>query len=261
MAKKVGSSDFDADRYLNSQIDIISKEADWHEVILERDVAYSKIISGYGQSTFELSDNLISIDQINQSVQSELNTNNKTGLNFFKQRIALSDQKIKLEKSSVDLGFLQAMYTNRENKSRSPVGIAIGVNIPLFNNNKDDIAREKINQLERYGELQRFQSEETQKLYSTVAELSLHFVHYQKLDSLISQFQDRGLNTLSGLAKNYDPVIELKYQEKIIQFDILKMKIKKEILMAWLNWLDCTDKLQQRPLVNYLSKDLVSLED
>jgi hypothetical protein len=153
------------------------------------------------------------------------------------------------------------MYTNRENKSRSPVGITIGINVPLFNNNKDDIAREKINQLERYGELQRFQSEETQKLYSTVAELSLHFVHYQKLDSLISQFQDRGLNTLSGLAKNYDPVIELKYQEKIIQFDILKMKIKKEILMAWLNWLDCTDKLQQRPLVNYLSKDLVSLED
>jgi hypothetical protein len=141
------------------------------------------------------------------------------------------------------------------------MGFAFGVNIPLFNGNRDDIAREKINQLERQGEFEKFQSEEKQKLLSTLTNLNLHFDHYQKLDSLIRQFQTRGLNALTGVAHNYDPIVELKYQEKLIQFDILKMRIKKEIVYAFINWLDYADKLQQRPLTNYLSKGLVTLED
>ena len=42
LAKKAGSSGFDADQYLNSQIDIISKEADWHEATLERMLRFQK---------------------------------------------------------------------------------------------------------------------------------------------------------------------------------------------------------------------------
>ena len=141
------------------------------------------------------------------------------------------------------------------------MGVAFGINIPLFNNNKDDIAREKLDQLERQGEMEKFQTDEMKRLYSTLTTLNLHFLHYQKLDSLILAFQDRQLNALAGLAKNYDPVVEMKYQEKMIQFDLLKMRIKKEILTAYLNWLDYADKLQQRPLINYLSNDLISLEN
>jgi hypothetical protein len=98
MARKVGSSGFDPDQYLNSQIDIISKAADWHEAILERDVALSKINSVSGDMDFNLSiSDLISIDQINQLIQSDRQAINQTELDFLQQRIALSDQKIKLE--------------------------------------------------------------------------------------------------------------------------------------------------------------------
>ena len=65
---------------------------------------------------------------------------------------------------------------------------------------------------------------------------------------------------LTGQANNYDPVIELKYREKLIQFDILKIKIKKEILLQYISFLDNSDKLHERPLVNYLSKELEGIE-
>ena len=225
-------------------------------------MALTSILSSSLETSFDLTvHDLISIDQINQLIQPGINSANKTELDFLRQRIALSDQKIKLEKSNVDLGFIQPMYTNRNNRERSPGGFAFGVTIPLFNSNRDDVAREKLDQLERQGELEKFQTEEKRKQLTTLAYLQLHFKHYQKMDSLINAFQLRGMNVLTGTSHNYDPVIELKYQEKMIQFEILRTRIKKEILAAYINWLDQADKLQERPLINYLAKDLGQVEE
>jgi hypothetical protein len=86
-------------------------------------------------------------------------------------------------------------------------------------------------------------------------------MHYQKIDSLISELKNRELNLSTTLANNYNPVVELKYREKLVQLDLLKVRIKREVLLQYISYLDNSDKLHQRPLVNFLSRDLGNLED
>jgi hypothetical protein len=169
---------------------------------------------------------------------------------------------MKLEKSNFDIGYLQGLYsTDRQLLGQNKVGIALGVTIPIVNTNKENIAREKLDVLERQGKLDQFESEEKSKRLNSALYLKLHLNHYQKLDSIITAIKTRGLNLLTGLSSNYDPIVELKYREKLLQFDVLKIKIKKEILLQYISYLDNSDKLHERPMLNYLSKDLERVEE
>jgi hypothetical protein len=259
--KKSGSADFDADQFLNAQLDIISKEADNHEANFERDVAQSKILTTAGATAFDFSPvNLTDVDRINQIIKTETNAS-QTELNFLKQRVEVSNQKMKLEKSNFDIGYLQTMYnSDRQLGAQNSFGLAFGVTIPLTNSNKENVAREKLTTLERQGELARFESIEKAEKLNSITYLKLHLDHYQKLDSLISAVKNKEMNLLTGLSNSYDPIVELKYQEKLVQFDVLKTKIKKEIFLQYISFLDNSDKLHERPLVNYLSKDLERIE-
>ena len=262
IGQKSGTTAFDADQYLNAQLDIISKEADGQEANFERDAAYTKILERVNSGTFDLQfAELIDVDRINQFVRTETQAASPTEFELMKQRVELSTRKMQLEKSNFDIGYLQGMYsTDRQIDGVNKLGIALGVTIPISKANKDNVAREKLNVIERQGELEQFQTEEKNKKLNSAVFLKLHLTHYQKLDSLISSIKSRGMNLLTGQANNYDPVIELKYREKLIQFDILKIKIKKEILLQYISFLDNSDKLHERPLVNYLSKELEGIE-
>lgn len=261
LGKKAGSANFDADDYLEAQLDVIAKEADCHEADFDRDVARGKILAIGGAESFDLSfSDLINVDQISQLAETETAAE-RTDLEVLKQRMEVSNLKMKLEKTNVDLGFLQTMYSSdRRIGGENSVGLALGINIPIANQNKENIAREKMNNLELYGELEQFQAEEKIKIANAVAHLKLHLINYKKLDSLIVAVKSKGLNVLTGQSNNYDPVIELKYQEKLIQFDLLKTKIKREVLMEYISFLANSNKLQERPLVNYLSMNFENVE-
>lgn len=263
MTQRSGSSDFDADQYLNNELDVIEKIADWREAEFERDVARTRILQLSSDADFSLTTELlVDIEQIKQMVDLRDESKTKTEVELLKQEIALSEQKIKTDKYNFDIGFLQAMYAPyKVDQGNGPFGLSMGVTIPLFNQSRDDIAREKIKNLEQQGELEQFQLRETGKSTSKAAALELHFIHYQKIDSLISALKNRELNLSTTLANNYNPVVELKYREKLVQLDLLKVRIKREILLQYISYLNNSDKLHQRPLVNFLSKDLSSLED
>lgn len=263
LTQRSGSSDFDADQYLNNELDMIGKIADWREAEFERDVARTRINQLSSATGFSMNPELlVSLDQIKQVVGLRDENKTKTEAELLKQEIALSEQKIKTDKYNFDIGFLQAMYAPyKVDQGDGPFGISLGVSIPLFNQNRDDIAKEKLKNIEQQGELEQFQLQEKGKSESKAASLELQFIHYQKIDSLIGELKNRELNLSTTLANNYNPVVELKYREKLVQLDLLKVRIKREVLLQYISYLDNNDKLHQRPLVNFLSKDLASLED
>lgn len=267
LTQKSGSSNFNPEQYLNSQLDIIAKEADWAEANFERDVAKTKIMEFAGANNFELPiDDLVDVDQINQIIKADLSPSSNTELELLRQRMQVATSKMKLENANFDLGYIQGLYSvdNRlttQPDTGTPLGIAVGVNIPIFNPNKDKVARERLTMIERQADLDQFQSEEKIKRINSAAYLQLHLRHYQKIDSLTSALKSKGMNALTSVANNFDPMIELKYQEKLIQFDLLKVRIKKEILLQYISYLDNSDRLHERPLVNYLSKNLERVED
>ena len=262
MEQMVGSSNFDPDQFLTAQLDILAKETDWHELSLERDVALSRILVNGNETKFELNQSaLINVDQINQTIQS-LTNSNRTEYSFLKQRAEVSDLKMKLEKSNFDLGYIQGVYgSDRQLDGQNTVGLSFGVAIPIINPNKEDITREKLTTIERQGKLEQFQQQENAKIQHAATNLQLHLLHYQKVDSLISSIKEKQINAITGRSNNYNPIIELKYQEKIIQLDILKLKIKKQILLQYVSFLDASDKLHERPLLNYLSRTLEAIEN
>lgn len=262
LSQKAGSSGFDTDQFLNAQLDVIAKEADCQEANFDRDVAQGKIRAISGATRLDLSfAELIEVDQINQLIHTEISAN-RTGFELLKQRVEVSGLKMKLEKSNADLGFLQTVYSSdRRIDGENSLGLAVGVTIPLANTNKENVAREKMNTMELQGELEQFQAEEKIKIATSIANLKLRLDHYKKLDSLIASVKSKGLNLLTSRSNNYDPVIELKYQDKLIQFDLLKSKIKKEVLLQYISFLADSDKLQERPMVNYLSKKFEEVED
>jgi hypothetical protein len=261
-ASKMGSADFDPDKFLDTQLDLIAKEADWHKASFERDIALERILNASGATQVKFNFNeLITVDQINHLLQSATRDAEQTEYELLKQRVEVAMRKMKLEKSNFDLGFIQAVYnTDRRLNETNSAGFAFGVTLPITNPNKDDVAREKLTVLERQGELEQFQSMEKNKRLNASVYLKLHLMHYQQLDSLITAMQQRKMNILTALATNYDPIVELKYQEKLIQFEALKTRIKREILLQYIAYLDSTDKLHERPLINYLNMNLEGIE-
>jgi hypothetical protein len=165
MTQRSGSSDFDADQYLNNELDVIEKLADWREAEFERDVARTRILQLSGASGFSMTaESLVDIDQVKQVVGLRDENKTKTEVELLKQEIALSEQKIKTDKYNFDIGFLQAMYAPfKADQGDGPFGISLGVTIPLFNQSRDDIAKEKLQTIEQQGELEQFQLRETGK--------------------------------------------------------------------------------------------------
>ena len=262
MQQLAGSSQFEADEFLNIQLSIIEKEAEWQERILERDVAKSKILTFGTETIFTLPvADLITVDQIHQAIES-VGKSERTEFNFRKQRAEVADLKMRLEKSNFDIGYLQTMYgSDRRIGGENSIGLAFGVALPIINQNKEDITREKLTTIERQGELNQFLQQENAKVVNSRNNLKLHLSHYQKVDSLIQFVREKKLNSITALSTNYNPIIELKYQEKLTQLDLLKIRIKKQILLQYISFLDSQDKLHERPLVNYLSGKMESVEN
>lgn len=262
MTQRSGSSGFDADQYLNNELDIISKTADWHEAEFDLTMAKTRIGQLYGATPFVLEENtFITIQQINEVIKSPNKSTSATEADLLKQSIANTEQKIKTDKLNFDLGFIQAMYSPfRVDQNRNPYGISLGVAVPLFNQNRDDVVREKLKVIEQQGELEQFQQRESGKSLVKAATLQLHLAHHQQIDSLINAVKSREMNLATTLADNYNPVIELKYQEKLIQLDLLRVRIAREILLQYISLLESNGILHQRPLRNYLSSGLITLE-
>lgn len=263
LEQKSGSNGFDADQFLNNQLEIIGQQADIQEANFKSQAIRAQILQSMEATSFDWPESdRIEVDQINQLVEMETKSANRTEFELMKQRVELSTKKMKLEISNFDIGYLQGMYsTDNQTDGANKFGIALGINIPISNTNKNDVAREKLAIIERQGELDRFQLEETGRIAQSAFYLKLHLGHYQKLDSLITAVKLRGLNLPTSVANNFDPIIQLKYQEKMLRFDWLKAKIKNEILIQYISFLDNAGKLHERPLVNYLSRDLSRIGD
>jgi hypothetical protein len=68
------------------------------------------------------------------------------------------------------------------------------------------------------------------------------------------------MNLPATLSQNYNPIVELKYREKLVELDAMKLRIKREILRQYITFLDNSGRMHQRPLVNYLDKGLEVVE-
>jgi hypothetical protein len=262
MARRSGSTDFDAEQFLNSELDVVSRTADVQEAEFERDLARARMaeVQGGSVSGLDLS-GLIDIDGMRSVLRSEDSAGSVLELELLKQEIANSEQRMKTDRLNFDLGFVQGMYAPyKADRGDGVFGLAAGVTIPLFNQNRDDIARERLKVIERRGALEQFRQREAGRRLAE-AQLALsHMDHYGRMDSLVQDVRKRQMNLPAVLSKDYSPIVELKYREKLLQLEALKLRVKREIFRQYITSLDNDGRLHRRPLVNYLGKALDPIE-
>jgi hypothetical protein len=262
MVRRSGSADFDAEQYLNSELDVISRTADLQEAEFECALARAKIMQVQGGSEAGLDvSGMIDVEGVRTVLSKQDSAGASVEIELLKQEIANSEQRMKTDRLNFDLGFLQGTYAPyKADRGDGVFGLAAGVTIPLFNQNRDDIARERLKVTERKGALEQFrQREEGRRLAETQLALA-QVERYGRIDSLEQDLRSRQLNLPTTLSKDYNPIVELKYRDKLLELDLLKLRIKREILRQYIAFLDNGGRLHQRPLLNYLSRALEPLE-
>lgn len=266
--QKSGSPSFDSDRFLEAQLR-------WIEIsgaVLEKelDVEEAKHRVAVSVNTTQLvewdTNLLITVEEIEKFIQLQA-VGEPMHLKVLKQKLLVAEQKLKVEQANFDIGFLQAMYVPQAKDDVGfivprdrPLGLSLGVNIPIVKPNKDNIARSQLNLLEAKADLV---EAEGSTVGATLAHrlLVAQLKSYKSLHSLVADFVAEDIHRLVGVAKNYDPVIELEYQLKLIDLQKQEIRLKSKILRQFISWLSEADLLQKAPLVNYLHPGMPSIQD
>jgi hypothetical protein len=262
LQKQVGSRFFDADDFVDLQLDLMERSVDTDEAGLAIAETIQRIETLWGRS---LNDSLQwSLDDLPQSsrlsmIYDSLSAvpGNSLAVAFRQNRIELAESEYKLEKANINTGFIQTEYDNRRREQgRTPVNIALGITIPIVNPNKGDMAKRQLEVIEAKYELDETRIEENSNTRNHAERLRRLLTQNNEVAAKIKAYETGGLGSMMSVLEQGDPRIVVRFNENIIRLKLLLIKIQRETLLAYIASLGAADLLQQQPLVNYLSATL-----
>ncbi|MFZ9503391.1 MAG: hypothetical protein ACO263_02370 [Cyclobacteriaceae bacterium] len=259
---KVGLTEFKASDLVEAQLDVVSRQANLREAEFDFSVLESRIarLSGVVGSAIQGLNTQILPEQIVMVYDSVRQGVNLTVVMEKIKEVELANRKLAIDHVSYTMGWVQGMYVpyRREDGER-PTGLALGITIPLFNKNKDDVARDRLDLIEEEAELQQLKSETADQWAERKESLRLLLKHYKNVIDQLNDLQVESFQTLDTI-HNYDPVPRIKLEMELLKFKLLLSKIRYSILTEWILLLDDSDVIGQIPLRNYLSGNLERLD-
>jgi hypothetical protein len=249
------STFFDAEDYVKLKLDQIDRSVEAEEAAFEMDDVIRQMSSFYAlpaQTDSSWADQpLVSFERIVATVDSLFQAQQKpVTMAYYDQRINLAKSEYALEKSNINIGFLQAQYQRyRIDQGRHPWSLSMGVTIPIFNPNKGDMVKRKIEMMEEE------QEQKEVKMEEETASL-----RYNSIQEKIKTLNSGPLvNTLRSIEGN-NPAVQLRLNSNILKLEIIALKLKQSILYTYIEFLCHVDAIQQRPLINYLSEARTVIE-
>ena len=252
---------FDANDYAELKISQVEKLVSLEELFLEEDAQSNKIEVLYpavkGRTVSWSFSDLISIESVNRMIENQRIVSEAGEVAYRQKRLELAQSELALEKSNINLGFLQAQYQQfRIEQDRSPWSIGLGLTIPIFNPNKGAMTKRKLEMIKAKGDLidvSHKQKEEVTLMKKRVTTLSRRYNELQnQLDSLNID------NIASNLKEidNNNPYSVVRLKRSLIKSKSIAALLKKEIYQAYIDYLENAEILQQQPFKNYLSPNL-----
>ena len=147
---------FDAREFAETKIDQVEKLEALDDVLTEWNKVRKNISVIFGVSDFSWTEfESISVSTIDSlaSVLAQTSISSKE-LELIAQRIEVARQEVRVEKADFDIGYIQGEYfpfTNRD----SEIGYSVGITIPIFQNNRAQIAERRLDEIELRSELQK----------------------------------------------------------------------------------------------------------
>ena len=262
LEKQRGSSFFDAKDFLELKVDQMTNMVELEEVQYEIDNQAKRIAMKHSGSESASvnweSESIISVTRLEQVADSLLlDELPSSALAYREQKIRVATAEYKLEKSNIGLGYIQTQYQQfRTEQDREPWNIAIGVTIPLFNPNKGDMAKKQLDVIESQQELNEEKMERQAKTKRLYEKLKGELTRHRELEKKIGDLNNGSLAKTLQTMDSGNPIIQVQFSSNLIKLKILQAKLWQSILLTYTEFLAYTDRLQKRPLVNYLSKGL-----
>lgn len=265
LEKQQLSGYFDGEDYVDLKLEEMDKSVDVDEAAYEAENAIRKVSSIFPEAagsakTWNLTE-VVSLEQI-ESLLDSLQTAmpEATSLSYYQKKIDLADREFKLERNNMNFGYLQAKYEDfRIAQGRKPWSLGLGLTIPVFNPNKGDMAKRKLESIESQQELKEATIEMDKDKIRLREQLRDLIASHRKIEEKINALNVSSLaRTLNTMQKS-NPIAGVRFQGNLIKLEELALKLKQNILITYTEWLASTDALQQVPLTNYLSRNLETL--
>lgn len=160
-------------------------------------------------------------------------------------------------KSKFSLGYIQAKYGyDPRDNFRESFSIGIGFEIPMKGTARLDLNELQINIFDSESQYKKVINQLVDKKYSLYQQfhnlIKKHELVNQQLDESQAEF---ALKEYSRIAEA-SPKAMLKMRENTLKKELLLQKLELEIMQTFIEYLDFSGLLSQKPFRNYLSKDL-----
>ncbi len=266
LERQSASSFFDADEYVKLKVEQLDRSVEKEETDFDWQSQKSAVSqlhpAGSGKSIVWETQVLMTIDKI-EHVADSLSKQmvNPLEVAYRKQQVNVARSQYNLEKSNINLGFLQTSYDRRRvNQDRTPINISLGITIPIVNPNKGDMARRKLSEIESEYELKIAQIDDQTSQDIAFRKLKESIARYRDLQLKIEKLKNSSLQNDLTLLKGGDPLIALQFEAGLNKLRVLQSKLKRKVLTYYVEFLTESDHLQRQPLINYLSDHLTPLD-
>lgn len=261
------SSNFNPEEYVQLKLDQVDQTIELEEMSFNRDALQKKIEALYEtakqKSIGWTGASLMTVEKIEEFTNRARQEGSTTGseLAYHEKQIELAMRKWHLEKSNINVGFIQTQYEPfREETNRRPWSISVGLTIPLFNPNKGDMAQRKLQVIEAQGVFE--QTKLNQRIgkdfsYEKIMNLLLR---YKEVVKMTADLNFGELASTMQQMKSNNPTTVVKLQNRSLRLKVLTARLKREILNSYIDFLAFSDLLQQKPVINYLSPSLAVIE-
>lgn len=254
------SSFFDADEYVELKMKQLNRLVELEEADYEWQTLQHKMQRLYPDAINKTllidTANIRSISSVLARVDSlETVSAISASIAYQQQRIEMANAEYKLEKSNINIGFLQTEFDqSKYDEDQTPINLSFGVTLPITNPNKGDMTKRKLEAIEAENELKEAQIEVKADKQIAQQRLKLLAERYRSLQIQIDKLEGGNLvQTLSTL-KGGDPLIIVQYREDLTKLKALSLKIIRDFQWTYIEYLAESDYLQQLPLVNYLAR-------
>jgi hypothetical protein len=253
------SAFFDAKDYVELKLDQVEKVIELEETRFEIDNQRRRVEALYEQArlkniSWSMTD-VLSIDQVKIVVDSIAQQTSATGeVAYREKKIDLFTSEWKLEKANINVGYLQTKYENyRLDQNRRPWSVSLGVTIPVFNPNKPNMAKRKLEAIEAEGDLAQAKSDQQAGREMLQAKIESLIKRYHDVNTLMESLKVDELATTLQQINDSNPMTTVRLQSNLIKSKTMATWLKQEIYLSYIEFLSYSEVLQQRPVINFLS--------
>jgi len=262
LKRHVHTAEFDAGALADMENQQMALQMDLMDIKTQQDAVAEEVNlqSGYGTNIFFNGDHLLSVDELADRILAiHINAGDENiYLIQAKTEVAKSDAQYRLEVAEKNrlISFVETAYnTADEDDFEDAFSIEFGISIPIGSGGRDTLRQRKLETMKSRSEHQALEREIKQTI--PVIQKKLHHlikqytaVQQKKANSFSTAAFDRLLQT-----EGTDPLTLLKLKKGMIGMDILQSKLSRRIFTTYIDFLDITGKLSEKPLMNYLSSD------